>query len=229
MPSRWIFGLGLLMVAILAGCNSASTPVPEGQKSFVSGEALSIEGTLAYWPSGATGKIFNLAASSAANHIYEGNIGQNGHFTLTAGAPPGNALSGLGKCEDQLTITPPNPKILWLSFAVSKNGSFAGYAEETEGGTKDEQQGLTKIEYVYNGGLGTWLKGSCKIVITAGAFTQTNRWTYRDVYFYPGWNAVQLYLDTYSRTSNALTEGYTITVALDEVGFSWVFEDFYGQ
>ncbi len=230
MPMRWVFGLGLLTLAVLAGCNSASAPVPEGQKSFVSGETLNLEGTLAYWPSGETGKIFNLAASSAANHIYEGNIEKDGHFILTAGAPPRNALSGMGKCEDQLTINPPNPKILWLTFAASKNGSFAGYVEETEGGVKDEQQGLTKIEYVYNGGPGTWFKGTCKIVYdTGGALVQTQQVTFKQVYLYPGWNAVEMTLDRYVHTRTELTEEFSATVALDEVGFSWVFKDFYAQ
>ncbi len=64
---------------------------------------------------------------------------------------------------------------------------------------------------------------------TGGALVQTQQVTFKQVYLYPGWNAVEMTLDRYVHTRTELTEEFSATVALDEVGFSWVFKDFYAQ
>ncbi len=226
---RMTAGPALLALGLLAaGCNliAGQTPAPAGPHSFVSGETLTLEGRLAYWPSGQTGRIQNLSPNPSARGIYSTDVAADGSFRLIAGPPPNQALGDFGACQNQLSIRPSNPAILALSLGASQGGTFAGYVEETEGGSRDEVEGRRQIDYLFNGGAGTWVKGTCRRTITAGAFTQTFQVTYQDVYLYPGWNALVLRLDTYQRGTNTLTEAYTAKVAQDEVGFSWVFEDF---
>jgi len=102
--------------------------------------------------------------------------------------------------------------------------------DETHGGKKDEYAGYEMIVYMYNFGQGIWIKGTCKLVYQAGAFTQTNQETYDNVYLHPGWNALLFHLGFYENVpGSSLTKKYTVYLALDESRLSWVFKDFYNK
>ncbi len=221
-------------VALLAvGCSTGSLttpPAPEGPQSFVSGETLKLTGTLLYWPGGQTGMVYSLKPMRASGPLFSAPIDASGRFSLTIPTPPSDAIGDFGQCQKQLNFSPGIPQVFTPNLAASKNGGFAGYVDETYGGKKDEYVGYERITYVYNFGQGIWVKGTCKLVYQAGAFTQTYQATYDNVYLHHGWNALLFHLDAYEDVpGSSLTEKFTVYIAFDESGFHWVFKDFYNN
>ncbi len=233
MIFRWPLRLVPLagFAVLLVGCNPGAAPLPEGPRSFVGGERLTLEGTLRYWPSGQTGTLYNLSANASANGLYRTAIGATGAFALTAGPPPAGALSDFGPCQKQLDIQPAGTKIFSLNFAVSKKTdsgeTFAGYAVESYNGSRERKSGFSEIVYFYNGGSGTWIKGTCSRDDDFGSYHTHWEATYENVYLYPGWNALVSHTDVYAQDNTHQDEHHTLHVATDELGYAWAFQDFY--